>query len=581
MATISGSRAAPGAAPGADIGSSHPYTCNTCQVAFRNGDLQRGHMRSDWHRYNLKRRVASLPPISSEIFTEKVLQARAATTAQADKAGFERACEVCQKNYFSEGAYKNHLTSSKHKAKVAALAARPQGKIPDDASSMTFSLGEPAPTDSVVDSDAEEEFNEVVEGIKNTQLQENENVSPLRRPSNPHLSAAAQHKTEHPVSETPSEEEEESATPSSATPVVSQQQQAGPPRTINTCIFCNHESENPQLNAQHMEKTHGMFIPEKQYLVDLEGLINYLQERVYDLNECITCSKMRNTTYAVQTHMRDKAHVQIPFTTEDEQLEIGEFYDFRATYSDDEEGEWEDEDEEMEDADTNGGAKLGGHRATTTVTVDENGDEIMEDGNGEGWETDSDESSLNSDDLHAVPAELHLHQYERLSKNHHHSSSTPRTHQQADGFHAHSKKSHAVFYDDYELHLGSGKAVGHRSLNKYYRQNLYKYPTPEERAERLLLKANEQGQGVMDVDEDGNGQTVVPLRDPNPKARGRAVVGRDVAGLGVRSAGELEKHRAVVVKGKKQEWKDQKDRGMLQARLGIKEKAPHPATYLR
>ncbi len=28
--------------------SSHPYTCNTCQVAFRNSELQKGHMRSDW-----------------------------------------------------------------------------------------------------------------------------------------------------------------------------------------------------------------------------------------------------------------------------------------------------------------------------------------------------------------------------------------------------------------------------------------------------------------------------------------------------------------------------------------------------
>src|SRR5579862_833836 len=28
--------------------SSHPFTCNTCQVAFRSGELQRGHMRSDW-----------------------------------------------------------------------------------------------------------------------------------------------------------------------------------------------------------------------------------------------------------------------------------------------------------------------------------------------------------------------------------------------------------------------------------------------------------------------------------------------------------------------------------------------------
>jgi hypothetical protein len=28
--------------------ASHPYTCNTCQVAYRNIDLQKAHMKSDW-----------------------------------------------------------------------------------------------------------------------------------------------------------------------------------------------------------------------------------------------------------------------------------------------------------------------------------------------------------------------------------------------------------------------------------------------------------------------------------------------------------------------------------------------------
>lgn len=28
--------------------ASHPYTCNTCQVAYRNTDLQKTHMKSDW-----------------------------------------------------------------------------------------------------------------------------------------------------------------------------------------------------------------------------------------------------------------------------------------------------------------------------------------------------------------------------------------------------------------------------------------------------------------------------------------------------------------------------------------------------
>lgn len=55
MATINGSRAAPSqpSSSSQDTASTHPYTCNTCQVAFRNSDLQKGHMRSDWQYVEL------------------------------------------------------------------------------------------------------------------------------------------------------------------------------------------------------------------------------------------------------------------------------------------------------------------------------------------------------------------------------------------------------------------------------------------------------------------------------------------------------------------------------------------------
>ncbi|KAH6843119.1 C2H2 type zinc-finger-domain-containing protein [Chaetomium sp. MPI-CAGE-AT-0009] len=551
MATIASGRAAPSS--DMPTNTSHPYTCNTCQVAFRNSDLQRGHMRSDWHRYNLQRRVATLPPISSEVFTEKVLQARAETTAQADKAGFERACETCQKTYYSENSFRNHLSSAKHKARAVALASQPNGKVDDEAGSMSFSLGEPA-ADSVVDSDAEEEFNEVVEGLKNTGLQES--TSPVKRPSNPHLSAEAQNKPEHPLSRTSSEEKSSTTTPSAPTPTGAKPTPAAP--SLKTCLFCNYESPTPPLNVSHMERIHGMFIPEKQYLVNLEGLLGYFQEQVFTLNQCLTCGKFKSNTFAVQTHMRDKSHCQIPYTTEEEQVEIGEFYDFRSTYSD--EGDWEDESDDEEEQ--SGGAKLGAKRESKVTGED--GDEVMED---ETWETDSEASSLDSNDLHAVPADQHYHQYDRLNKHPHHSRNTSRSHHQADGWHAHAhKRPQAVFHDDYELHLPSGKSVGHRSLNKYYRQNLYNYPTPEERAERLAIEEGERD-NKMDV-------------DGEERPRGRALISRDVRGLGVASLDD-QQTRSIVNKGKKQEWANQKSKGMLQSRLAIKERAPHPATYLR
>ncbi|KAK3073422.1 pre-60S factor rei1, partial [Teratosphaeriaceae sp. CCFEE 6253] len=158
--------------------SSHPYTCNTCQIALKTSELQRQHMQSDWHRYNLKRRVASLPPLTSEIFAEKVLSNKAATAATAARASFEKRCDACDKSYFSEGAYINHLGSQKHRILLARLNAK-SGNETDSLADSTFSLGEPVDTASTTastvtlsaeDATAEAEFEEVVEGIKKTGL---------------------------------------------------------------------------------------------------------------------------------------------------------------------------------------------------------------------------------------------------------------------------------------------------------------------------------------------------------------------------------------------------------------------------
>lgn len=48
------------------------FTCVTCNVAFNNSDIQRDHYKTDWHRYNLKRKVADLPAVSIEDFMQRV-----------------------------------------------------------------------------------------------------------------------------------------------------------------------------------------------------------------------------------------------------------------------------------------------------------------------------------------------------------------------------------------------------------------------------------------------------------------------------------------------------------------------------
>lgn len=471
-------------------------------------------------RYNLKRRVTSLPPISSDVFTEKVLQAQASTNAAASKAAYEKTCTVCARTYFSSNAYQNHIASQKHKARLAAATTNTGAD--DEASSVvssTFSLGDPVATNEELDSEAEEEFNEVVEGLKKADLKDGPPAP--GRPSKPNNSVAG---------------EEEGSVITAAS--VSAADDALPlEAAIKRCLFCNFDSPSVPLNAAHMERIHGMFIPEKAYLVDLEGLIGSLYEKIYEYHECLYCSKLKPSVFGLQTHMRDKGHCKIPFGTEQEQLEIGEFYDFTSTYSDDEEESESGDEDELPGKKASGGVKLGAKREAKVSTED--GDEDME--AGDGWETDSSESSLDSADLTAVPLDQRTHQYEKLDQHPHHSHSDPRPHRNVDGFHSHAHKhAHAVFYSDYELHLPSGRTAGHRSMNRYYRQNLHNHPSAAERQEQLAIEAAE---GSDSEDEDGQ----VARRNGD---RGRALVSRANGGLGMVGV-SAEKKKEVAVAEKK------------------------------
>ncbi|KAJ2901628.1 zinc finger protein Yan [Zalerion maritima] len=548
MATVTSAR---------DTATSHPYTCNACQVAFRNADIQKAHMKSDWHRYNLKRKVASLPPISSDVFNDRVLQAKEESSASAGKVAFQKPCEACKKTFYSENSYRNHLSSAKHKASEKALH-RDRGSHHDDAStviSSTFSIGEPVERAASVDSAAEAEFNQVVEQLKKADIEDgepDERPSPVKRPSNPRLSAAGQHKAAHLVSEPASEH-----TSDSGTPVPTQTTADNRQVTLKTCLFCSYDSPSLDLNVNHMQRIHSMFIPERDYLIDLVGLVGYLQQIVYEQCRCIACRKTKADVFAIQTHMRDASHCKIPYATEAEMLRVGDFYDFRSTYSDPE------EDEDGGVGMEGNGTKLGLKR--TTRIVGEDGEELGE--VDEGWETDSDASSVATDEITSLPMDQHIHQYEKLDKHLHHSHNDPRKHLQGDGFHSHAHKHahHAAFYDEYELHLPSGKSVGHRSLAKYYRQNLRDHPSPEEREMAAIEAAKEENDDSIDLDGEHQGAS---------ESTSREIVARDQMGM----VGVAEYKKKEVQKVEKKA-KAAEDRASRRMQLHVSERANNQKSY--
>jgi len=78
---------------------------------------------------------------------------------------------------------------------------------------------------------------------------------------------------------------------------------------------------------------HGFFIPDVEYLIDLEGFIKYLGEKISVGNVCLHCNgkgKAFWTLEAVQTHMRDVSHCKLLYEGNEEEYQ--EFYDFSTDY---------------------------------------------------------------------------------------------------------------------------------------------------------------------------------------------------------------------------------------------------------
>ncbi|KAJ3285980.1 hypothetical protein HDU79_006909 [Rhizoclosmatium sp. JEL0117] len=274
------------------------FTCLACHVAFRTADTQRDHYRSDWHRYNLKRKVAELPPVSSENFALRLETQAAKNSQDQAKQGFSATCQCCKKTYSTENGYANHLASKKHKdAQIAWDKAQAEGKNltkKSTAESSTPSTPKIPWRVQLATAQTEDSLNAVIDAKIATAIH-----------LNPH----------------------------------------------SDCLFCTHTTTSIEENLKHMAVAHSFFVPDLEFLVDMEGLLKYLGEKISVGNVCIFCNgkgRALHSLEAVRKHMTDKGHCKVEYENGGE-LELGDFYDFSSTWDGDEEelGEdWEDVDDE-------------------------------------------------------------------------------------------------------------------------------------------------------------------------------------------------------------------------------------------
>ncbi|KAH8549515.1 C2H2 type zinc-finger-domain-containing protein [Umbelopsis sp. PMI_123] len=239
------------------------YTCLACQVAFHSSEKQRNHYRTDWHKYNLKRKVADLNPITAEQFAQKVLAQQARGREEEERHDLVYDCILCQKTYRSEQAFTNHVQSKKHKE--MELKADELHKLPQSSTA-----------------------------VNNGRLLEDDDDSV----SDIHSQASRIEHIDDPEKD---------------------------------CLFCRHHALEIEENLKHMEKAHGFFVPDPDYLKDTSGLLHHLTNKLVQEHLCLYCNgrgREYRSLEAVRAHMIDCGHCKVSFETIGDLEEVIEFYDY-------------------------------------------------------------------------------------------------------------------------------------------------------------------------------------------------------------------------------------------------------------
>ena len=94
------------------------------------------------------------------------------------------------------------------------------------------------------------------------------------------------------------------------------------------CLFDKHVSSTIDANVERMHRKYGFFIPDQEYLIDKEGLVGYCHEKIKLGHICLCCHKTFTTWQGCQKHMISTRHTKLRYEHGFDLEEFDPFYDF-------------------------------------------------------------------------------------------------------------------------------------------------------------------------------------------------------------------------------------------------------------
>lgn len=291
------------------------FTCNSCGTEFKTSDLQRYHMKTEWHRYNLKRRMAQLPPITSDEFAEKLqMSKQEQETNPVDEFGF--AMLNSSNDYSKQSRKKHHHHNHNHNHHDSYGAEKELGifnskvKISQDYKRDELELKRiVSETESIGSEFSQLSFDTE---YNNTDLDE-ETVSEYSFTSESNFG-----------SDYSTEEDETDDNGSRIGEGVDNS------LSHTCCLYCGIDNKEVERNIRHMFRSHGLYIPERSYLVDLPGLLDFLINTIVVDYACLCCNYVGKSLKSIRDHMNSKRHCRMPYETSFEKDMFAPFYDYSS-----------------------------------------------------------------------------------------------------------------------------------------------------------------------------------------------------------------------------------------------------------
>lgn len=233
------------------------------------------HYKSDWHKYNLKRRELNMPMLTYEDFTIRFEAAMALRNEREGKEKRNGKDHLKDKNALNRKKNIDETGEEKKLTKRQLRKLQRNGK-----------------------------HNSPISSVTKESLQINQSFEKLD------LSM-----------KNPEEQEQQEE-------ALGQEDIQPPTIDPNQSLFDNHISPNVEANVEYMYEKYGLFIPDRECLIDLEGIIGYCAEKIKLGHTCLYCQKMFKSWRACQEHMIQTRHTKLKYEAGVDLEEFDVFYDF-------------------------------------------------------------------------------------------------------------------------------------------------------------------------------------------------------------------------------------------------------------